>query len=296
VLIPTQHQLHHRIGEALVKAQQITFQMVLPLLFTLLTFFTFFFVLSKAFCGWVCPLGTIQELVNKLGRRLNFPLRRFENGNVSRVRPVKWLMLIVLVLALPLLTGLGVTPHSLGNPYCDICPSRIATTLLTGNTEQLALRLGDNVSFTLGAIANLLIGFTVVGALAVRQPFCRLCPLLAFNSVFQRLSPMRLSKPAMHESCAKCGICSEACPMDIPEIARQSGRKAYHEDCTLCGRCAEYCPQDGIIKLKWGPFALFSSSREYYKAKVKRELPDGTVKPVKFIKNAAKPAIGATDA
>ncbi len=25
-----------------------------------------------------------------------------------------------------LLTGLGVTPHSLGNPYCDICPSRVA--------------------------------------------------------------------------------------------------------------------------------------------------------------------------
>ncbi len=136
VLIPTQHQLHHRIGEAMVKAQQLTFQMVLPLLFTLLTFFTFFFVLSKAFCGWICPLGTIQELINKLGRKLNLPLRRFENGNVSKVRPVKWLMLLVLVLALPLLTGLGVTPHSLGNPFCDVCPSRIATTLLTGNTEQ----------------------------------------------------------------------------------------------------------------------------------------------------------------
>ena len=56
------------------------------------------------------------------------------------------------------------------------------------------------------------------------------------------------------------------------------------------------CPQDGVIKLKWGPFALFSSSREYYKAKVKGELPDGTVKPVKFVKNAIKPASAAADA
>ncbi len=47
---------------------------------------------------------------------------------------------------------------------------------------------------------------------------------------------------------------------------------------------AEICPQDGVIQLKWGPFALFSSSREYYKTKVKGELPDGTVKPVKFVK------------
>jgi NAD-dependent dihydropyrimidine dehydrogenase PreA subunit len=292
VLVPTQHIIHHRIGEAMVRAQQLTFQMVLPLLMSFVSFFAFFFVAGKAFCGWVCPLGTLQELIGKIGRRFNIGVRRFEKediGDVKRVRPVKWLILLALVFILPLTTGLGVTPHSLGNPYCDICPSRVATTLLTGNTEQLALRLGDNVSFSLGAIANLLIGFMLVGALALRQPFCRICPLLAFNALFQRLSPLRLAKPT-RDKCGSCRICTEACPMDISEISTESGRKAYNEDCTLCGRCAEYCPQDGVISLKWGPFALFSSRREYYKNRVKGELPDGTVKPLKFVKNAAKPA------
>ena len=294
VLIPTQHQIHHRIGEGIVRAQQITFQMVLPLIMTILSFFAFFFVLGKAFCGWVCPLGTIQEIVGKVGRRFNLPLRRFEPGNlgdVKRVRPVKWLLLVALVFVFPLLAGLGTVPHSLGNPYCDICPSRIATTLLTGNTEQLAIQVNDSISFSLGAIANMLIGFMLVAALAMRQPFCRICPLLAWNAVFQRLSPMRLVKKTS-EHCGKCSICSDACPMDIKEISEQSGRKAYHEDCTLCGRCAEYCPQDGVIKLKWGPLALFSSSREYYKAKVKGELPDGTVKPIKFAKQTAVDSAG----
>lgn len=298
VLIPTQHILHHRIGEALVRAQQLTFGMVLPLLMSFAAFFAFFFVLGKAFCGWVCPLGTLQELIGRVGRRFGIGLRRLDAsdlGAAKRVRPVKWLILLGLVFVLPLLTGLGVTPHSMGNPYCDICPSRVATTLLTGNTEQLALRLGDSVSFSLGAIANLLIGFTLVGALAIRQPFCRICPLLAFNAAFQRLSPLRLVKK-MHDNCGKCGICTEACPLDIPEIAKEEGRKAYNEDCTLCGRCAEYCPQDGVIQIKWGPLALFSSRREYYKQKVKGELPDGTMKPIRFVKNTAKPAAGATDA
>ncbi len=292
VLIPTQHQLHHRVGEAIVKAQQFTLQMVVPLFFTLLTFFAFFFVLSKAFCGWVCPLGTLQELIGKLGRRLNLPLRRFDNGNVGKVRPVKWLMVVILVLLLPLLTGLGVTPHSLGNPYCDICPSRIATTLLTGSTEQLALRSGDGIAFALGAIANTLIGFTLVAAFALRQPFCRICPMLGFNAAFQRLSPLRLVKKE-HDKCGKCGICAKACPMDIHEIAREHGAKAYHEDCTLCGRCVEFCPDDGVIQMKWGPLTLFQSNREYYKQRMKGEMPEGTLKPPAASRPAASGAENA---
>jgi len=292
VLIPTQHILHHRIGEALVRAQQLTLGMVLPLLMSFATFFAFFFVIGKAFCGWVCPLGTLQELLGRVGRRFGIGLRRFtpgDLGRVQRVRPVKWLILIGLVFLLPLLTGLGVTPHALGNPYCDVCPARIATTLLTGSTEQLAVAMDDRVSLALGATANFLFGFVIIGALAVRQPFCRICPLLAFNSLAQRLSPMRLVK-TRHENCGTCHICTDACPMDIPEISQADGRKAYNEDCTLCGRCAEYCPQDGTIRLKWGPFTLFRSRRDYYKAKVAGELPDGTVKPLKFVRTAGKQA------
>ena len=66
VLIPTQHIVHHRIGEAMVRAQQLTFGMVLPLLMSFAAFFAFFFVIGKAFCGWVCPLGTLQERLHRL--------------------------------------------------------------------------------------------------------------------------------------------------------------------------------------------------------------------------------------
>ncbi|MDR1999946.1 MAG: 4Fe-4S binding protein [Zoogloeaceae bacterium] len=282
VLIRAQHTLHHQIGMAIARAGEVTFSMVLPLLFILGSFFAFFFVLGKAFCGWVCPLGTLQELAGRIGRRFGIGVRRVEPGDlgpVSRVRPVKWLILVGLVFLLPLLTGLGVTPHTLGNPYCDVCPARIATTLLTGNADQLALSLGDGWSFGLGAAANWLIGFVLVGALALRLPFCRICPLLAFNAIFQRLSPARLVKPS-RASCGSCRVCTTACPMDIPEISQAEGKKAYNEDCTLCGRCAEYCPQDGVIRIQWANMALFRSSREYYKARARNELPDGTIKPV----------------
>lgn len=285
VLVTLQHQLDHRIGEALAKAHQIAWQILLPLFFTVLSFLAFFVVLGKAFCGWVCPLGALQELLFKLGQRFERPLHRFGPSTVRRIRPVKWLMLLGLVFALPLLSGMGVTPHALGNPYCDVCPSRIVTTLLTGDVQELAINRTDGWKLALGMLANTLLGFVLIAALASRQPFCRICPMLAFNGLFRRWSLARLVK-AKHDKCERCGICAEACPMDIHEIAREHGKRAYHEDCTLCGRCAEFCPEDDVIQLRWGLWPVFRSSRAYYKQRVKQEWPNGQPKPIRIVRKA----------
>lgn len=291
VLIPLQHQMHHRIGDALVKGQQVLTGVLLPLGMMLLSFYAFFFFLNKAFCGWICPLGTVQELLFKLGRRLKRPLNQLEPHQVGKVRPVKWILFLGLVLGLPLLAGMGVAPDQVGDPYCQVCPSRLATTLLTADTEQLALRTETPINFTLGAFGNMLFGFVIIAALAARQPFCRICPLMAMNAVFQKLSPMRLVK-AKHDKCEKCGVCEKACPMDIHEIAREHGGKAFHEDCTLCGRCAEYCPDDGVIQIKFFGLSLFKSSREYYKRRVKSETPEGSPKKRVIQIKLAKPEQG----
>lgn len=277
ILIVNQHQFHHRVGEALVKAQDITLKVFIPTLMSVGVFFMFFFFLNKAFCGWVCPLGTVQELLFRIGRRLGRPLNRFTPANVGRVRPVKWLMLLVLVLALPTMAGMGVVGNELGDPFCQVCPSRIATTLLTADTEQIAVRTGTGINLFLGAAGNALFGFIIIAALAARQPFCRICPLLSWNALFQKLSPMRLVKK-QHEKCAKCSVCQNACPMDIHEIGTEHGSKAFHEDCTLCGRCAEFCPDDDVIQIRFFGIKLFGSSREYYKKRVRRETPEGTPK------------------
>lgn len=275
VLIPTQHQLHHRVGEALVQMQQFSYKVVLPLFFTFLSFYLFFVFLNKMFCGWICPLGTFQEMMYKAAHF--FGLRRHHDLNADKlkfVRPVKWLMLVILVFILPLVAGLGVAPHSMGDAYCQICPSRILTTLATGNLEQLTINQSSISDIIFSSIRALLFGVIVILAMMMRQPFCRVCPLLAFNALFQRLSPMRLVKHK-HEKCEKCGICTKACPMDIHEIWKQSGSKAFHEDCTLCGRCAEYCPEDNVIEIKFGPLQLFGSSRDYYKQRIRKEKPEG---------------------
>lgn len=277
ILIVTQHQLHHRIGEALSNAQHLAVNVFIPTLISVGTFFALFFFLNKAFCGWVCPMGTVQELLYKIGRRLGRPMHRFKPGSVGKVRPAKWIMLLVFVLGLPLLAGMGIAADDLGAPFCQVCPSRLATTLLTADVEQVATRTSSAIDLMLNAAGNALFGFVIIAALAVRQPFCRICPLLSWNALFQKLSPMRLVKRE-HQKCEKCSICQLACPMDIHEIGREHGNKAFHEDCTLCGRCAEYCPDDDVIQIKFFGIRLFGSGREYYKQRVKQESPEGTPK------------------
>ena len=277
VLIPFQHQLHHRVGESIVRMQQFSFEFLIPLGFTLLSFLLMFVVLNKAFCGWICPLGTIQELMYRLGRRLGRPMHHLHKGNVGKVRPVKWVLLLGFVFALPLLAGLGVAPHAAGDAFCQVCPSRILTTLATADTQQLAVNTSGWADTAFGIARSFLAGFIIIAALAIRQPFCRICPMLSLHAIFRRLSPTRLVK-VENERCNSCGICTKACPMDIHEIWQEHGHKAFHEDCTLCGRCAEYCPDDDVISIKTGPIAVFSSSREYYKARLKQEKPDGTPK------------------
>lgn len=276
-------------GDTLAKAQAVTLKILIPTLVSIGVFLSFFFLLNKVFCGWICPMGTVQELMYRIGRRLGRPLNRLNSNSVGKVRPVKWLMLLGLVLGLPLLAGMGFVSADFNHPFCQVCPSRIATTLLTVDADQVTVPNSVGTRYFLDALRNAMFGFIIIAALAVRQPFCRICPLLSWNALFQKLSPMKLVKVDSHAKCAKCGVCANACPMDIHEIGAEFGNKAFHEDCTLCGRCAEFCPDDGVIQIKFFGIPLFKSSRDYYKARVKHESPEGTPKK-RVIPILSKPA------
>jgi formate hydrogenlyase subunit 6/NADH:ubiquinone oxidoreductase subunit I len=190
---------------------------------------------------------------------------------VDRIRPVKWFMLLVLVFGFPLLTGMGMLNHDFGDPFCRICPSRILTTLATGETNQLVVDTANATTIFFSLLADFMFGLMIALAMTVRQPFCRICPMLAMHAVFRKIGLLKLVKNGTPR-CEKCGLCAKACPMDIREIhTDMEKRDVTFEDCTLCGRCVEFCPDEKALQLKYAFVPVFSSSPAYFKGRKKAQ-------------------------
>lgn len=270
-LIPFQHQMDHRTGAVLAAGGSVVMAL-LPTLVTLGTFLLMFVVLNKAFCGWICPLGFFQEILSLIGQKLG--LQRVESlpdKLVDRIRPLKWVILLLLVFALPLLTGLGITGHEAGDPFCKICPSRILTSLASGSTDQLYLDTSTWGYLLLSVVSSFMFGLILIWGLYVRQPFCRICPMLALHAVFRKIGLVRLVKDAKPR-CEKCGLCAKACPMDIREIHTEMQKKdVLFPDCTLCGRCVEFCPDKDVLQLKYTFFPLLRADPAYFKKRKKAQ-------------------------
>ncbi|OIO71558.1 MAG: 4Fe-4S ferredoxin [Zetaproteobacteria bacterium CG1_02_53_45] len=284
VLIPLQHQIGHGLGPA-IAAGKFTLSLLLPILTTLGTFVILFVLLNKAFCGWLCPLGFFQEVLGMIGQKLR--MKRTESLDpklVDRIRPAKWLMLGLLVILFPLASGLGFAGQELGDPFCKICPSRILTSLAAGQLNQLYIDTSSSGYMILSIIADTLFGLILVLSLTMRQPFCRICPMLALHALFRKVGLVKLVKNYTPR-CDKCGLCAKACPMDIREIHTSKEKDILMPDCTLCGRCVEFCPDKGVMALKYAVIPIKISDPHYFKERNKAQKKwEGKQKPSRRVK------------
>ena len=268
-LIPLQHQMDHRVSGLLTQSAK-AMEALMPTLITIATVLALIIVLNKAFCGWLCPLGFFQEVIGMIGTKLGITqIGSLSRETITKVRPIKWFIFLFFVLIFPLLTGIGLLGHEWGSPFCSICPSRIMTTTLTGDMSQVYVSQAGWGYFALSLLADLLFGLMIALALFVRQPFCRICPILPMQSLFKKVGLLRLVKNGS-SYCDNCSSCVKACPMDIFEIQEAAqNRNITHTDCTLCGRCVEFCPHDGVMNFKYGPLTIWSSSKEGFKKRTK---------------------------
>ena len=186
--------------------------------------------LGRVICGWLCPLGMAQELLHKL------PTPKIRKGRVTRALSwVKYAVLIVFVIALPLYFGLA--EHLPVPAFCKyICPAGTAEGALPlmtnpANAEAVSM-LG--VLFTNKFVILVLLVLLCVFAY---RGFCRfLCPLGAIYGLFAKLS--FLGVKVSPKACIDCGRCVQHCQMDVRHVG--------DHECIQCGECISVCPTQAI--------------------------------------------------
>ncbi len=195
-------------------------------------------ILGRTVCGWLCPVGLVQELLHKL------PTPKLRKNPLTRaLSGLKYLILAVFVIGIPLFYALSSFPLPAFCKY--ICPAGTlegAVGLLANpNNSDMLPMLGG--LFTWKFVLALAI---IAMCIFVYRAFCRfLCPLGAIYGLFARVSLVGVR--VEETKCVNCGRCMACCPMDI--------RSVGDHECINCGKCIDSCPT-AAISLKAGKATL----------------------------------------
>jgi polyferredoxin len=244
-LISLQHQLHTS-WDNLFSARG------LALLTGFGTFLLFFFFLNKAWCGFICPVGTLQDWITKFRKSIGIRFSRYEDSTFKYLKIVKYLFLVWLLLV-PLAIansffGLPHMSHDWFPPFCTICPARVIMPLFTGDLSQLVIdfrSVPTLIMTTLGVLAAVLF---FVGSFVKKRFFCLFCPMSALQYLFSKIAFLRLNKYG--DKCTKCGNCYRVCDVGIKEIADDvTSKNIVMDDCMMCFKCVEACPEEGCLEV-----------------------------------------------
>ena len=201
--------------------------------------------LGRTICGWLCPMGLIQELLHRI------PTPKLRKGKVTRgLSHLKYAVLVVFVAAIPLWYG-----FSAGMPVPGFCKYICPAGTLEGAVGLLTGPQGDALFPMLGGLFTLKFAIMVLIGLACVfcwRAFCRfLCPLGAIYGLFNRVALVGVKADAGR--CTGCGSCVRRCPMDV--------RRVGDRECISCGKCMDVCGE-GAISLRCGNLTLKESPVE----------------------------------
>ncbi len=214
-------------------------------------------ILGRVFCGWICPLGTLNNITSSLKNRRSDTRGR----NWHRI---KYYILIFLVISsvftlqlvgildpISLLIrsfSLSIYPmfnysvRAFFDAIYELNPKGVVDI-----SESVYSVLKDSILsfkqpyFNQGLFIGLFF-FIILGLnLSERRFWCRhLCPLGALLGLLSRYS---LLKRSVSEGCNECGICASVCQGKADPDRKEDWKRT---ECMYCLNCDDICPQNAV--------------------------------------------------
>jgi polyferredoxin len=188
-------------------------------------------LLKKAFCSWLCPVGTFSEFLWKLGRRVFGRNLRLPRWFDIPLRGLKYLLLAMFIgvigaMSAEALEGFMTTPYGL---VADV----------------KMLNFFRDISLT----AAVVIGLLMLLSMLIQNFWCRyLCPYGALMGLTSLLSPVKIRRD--EAACIDCAKCAKACPSGLAVDKLVQIRTV---ECTACMECVAVCPAENALQLSLPP-------------------------------------------
>jgi polyferredoxin len=200
-------------------------------------------LLKKAFCTWLCPVGTFSEFLAALGRRIfgrNLHLPKW--ADIS-LRSLKYILLglfvaVIGAMSAEALLGFMSTPYGL-------------------MADVKMLNFFRDVSMT----AAIVLGLLVLLSMLVEHFWCRyLCPYGALLGLASLLSPVKIRRDA--EACIDCGKCAKVCPASLKVDQLVQIRSV---ECSACLQCVAACPAENALQFALPARKAATAERRWYR-------------------------------
>jgi polyferredoxin len=217
-------------------------------------------LLKKAFCSWLCPVGTFSEFLWKLGRRVFGRNLRLPRWFDIPLRGLKYLLLAMFVavigaMSAEALDGFMATPYGL---VADV----------------KMLNFFRDISLT----AAVVIGLLMLLSMLVQNFWCRyLCPYGALMGLTSLLSPVKIRRDK--DACIDCAKCAKACPSGLAVDKLVQIRTV---ECTACMECVSVCPAENALQLALPPRQATTAAERWRKRSLRPALVCGVLAYILF--------------
>jgi polyferredoxin len=196
-----------------------------------LVFIAMSLLLKRAFCSWLCPVGTLSEYLWKAGRKLfgrNLVLPRWLD---IPLRSIKYLLMAFFMVIIGSMSAAALD-NFMVQPYGILADVKMLHFFLHMSTTALVV-----------------VALLALLSVFIKNFWCRYaCPYGAVMSIASLASPFKIRRD--EESCIACGKCAKACPQNLPVDRLLQIRTA---ECTACMECVASCATQNALQFALPP-------------------------------------------
>ena len=186
--------------------------------------------LGRVWCGWLCPSGGMQEIVEPINQK------RVNGPKIDWIKLLIWIPWVSIIIWLTVNAG--------GYSSVDLFYHTENGVSVAGSPDRPIFIAYIIYYLVIALFLWLAITF---GKRAGCHTICWMAPfMMSGRWIRNRFGWASLRLIANASNCADCKLCSRNCPMSLNVNAMVEQEQMENPECILCGTCVDNCSKQAI--------------------------------------------------